>query len=209
MSLNVNGSYSRVYAAYSATKTTASGKAKYTGQAKDAAAEAAARKGDEFVKTPPQQPVTYKPDMDKVSAMKGELKGNMAAFRAMVQGLFNTQGNYAMNAVDGLRDLIQNLEVDGAARAAAQEAVSEDGEWGVEATANRILEFAKAISGGDPSKIETLRKAVSDGFKAAEQVWGGKLPDISQKTYDRVMQGFDDWTAEANGEKEPAAAEAE
>jgi len=64
-----------------------------------------------------------------------------------------------------------------------------------EKTAERILNFAKSISGGDPSKIELLRNAVEKGFKEVEKIFG-KLPEISRKTYELVMKGFDDWKSE-------------
>ncbi len=42
-------------------------------------------------------------------------------------------------------------------------------------------------------KMDTFKK----GFSQAEKQWGGKLPDISQKTYDAVMKGFDDMAEKA------------
>ncbi|SHH37186.1 hypothetical protein SAMN02745221_02217, partial [Thermosyntropha lipolytica DSM 11003] len=41
-------------------------------------------------------------------------------------------------------------------------------------------------------KIEMLRGAIIEGFKAAEAVLGG-LPEISKKTYELVMQKLDAW----------------
>ena len=35
------------------------------------------------------------------------------------------------------------------------------------------------------------------GFKEAEKAWGGKLPEISQKTYDEVLKRFDEWENES------------
>ena len=64
-----------------------------------------------------------------------------------------------------------------------------------EKTAERILNFAKSISGGDPSKIELLRNAVERGFKEVEKIFG-KLSEISKKTYELVMKGFDEWKGE-------------
>ena len=34
-----------------------------------------------------------------------------------------------------------------------------------------------------------MREAFKKGYKQAEDTWGGKLPEISQKTYDAVMAG--------------------
>ncbi len=160
------------------------------------------KKEDTFEKSTPSTSQTYKPDMDKVNAMKADLQGNVAAFKKMVQGLFGKQGNLANSA-----SMSQLLNIDKKTQMEAQAAISEDGEWGVNAVAGRILDFAKAISGGDPAKIETLRKAVEDGFAAAEKVWGGSLPGISYDTKDKIMQGFDEWAAEAN-EGTAAAAKA-
>jgi hypothetical protein len=87
--------------------------------------------------------------------------------------------------------------VDSETQAAAQEAISEDGYFGVNKTSERIIEFAKALSGGDKSKIESLRNAFEEGFESAKEAFGGELPEISQQTYDKVMQGFDDWAKEA------------
>lgn len=83
--------------------------------------------------------------------------------------------------------------MDAATKAQAQEDVSEDGYWGVKQTSERILDFAKALTGGDPSKIDEMKAAFEKGFKAAEKLWGGELPEISQKTYDAVMKGFEEW----------------
>lgn len=148
---------------------------------------------------------TYSPNMNKVDAMKSSFERQVSAFNKMVEGLFSRQAGGKkgksfdlMSAIDqgNLKQRLQGLEVDAATSAQASAMIAEDGEWGVEQTATRILDFAKALSGGDSSKIETLRKAVEKGFKQAEAVWGGTLPDISQQTYDRVMEGFDAWASE-------------
>lgn len=74
----------------------------------------------------------------------------------------------------------------------AQELISEDGEFGVKKTAERIVQFAKAISGEDKSKIGELKEAIEQGFKEAEKVLGG-LPEISKKTREEVMKRLDEW----------------
>ena len=128
----------------------------------------------------------YVVDADKVNSMKSELANNLSAFKKMVMVLLRNQGHEFNKAAD-------IVEIDEAVQLQAQAAIADDGYWGVEQTADRILEFAKAISGGDPAKIELLRDAFIEGFKAAEAAWGGTLPDISSKTFERVMQGFKEW----------------
>ena len=65
--------------------------------------------------------------------------------------------------------------------------------WGVEQTSDRIVDFAKALSGGDPAKADTMLEAFKKGFKAATKSWGKELPDISQRTYDAVLKKMDAW----------------
>lgn len=79
----------------------------------------------------------------------------------------------------------------------AAEAISKDGEWGIDAVATRLMDMAVALAGGDNSKISELRGAVEDGFKAAGAVIGDELPSVCQDTYTETMKRFDYW--EENG----------
>ena len=89
------------------------------------------------------------------------------------------------------------FEVDEATKLQAQKDIAEDGYWGVNQTSDRIIDFAKALTGGDPSKIEDMRDAFKKGYEQAEKTWGGKLPEISKQTYDAVMEKFDKMAEEA------------
>jgi len=84
--------------------------------------------------------------------------------------------------------------------AKAQEDVSDNGYFGVKQTSERILNFAKAITGGDPEKMEKMQKVVEKAFKQVGAIFGGldKMPVISQKTYDAIMKGFADFAAANN-----------
>lgn len=77
-------------------------------------------------------------------------------------------------------------------------AISDGGAWSVDATASRIVDLSAKIANGDMDMLEKMRDAFLKGYKAAENAWGGKLPDISQKTYDEVLKRFDkikaDWS---------------
>ena len=77
--------------------------------------------------------------------------------------------------------------------AKAKEDISEDGYWGVEKTSDRILEFAKALTGDDPEQADKMLAAFKKGYEQATGTWGKKLPDISSKTYDAVVEKFDAW----------------
>ena len=93
-----------------------------------------------------------------------------------------------------------DFTVDAATKAQAQADIAEDGYWGVQQTSDRILDFAKALAGDDPEKLENMRAAFEKGYKQAEKTWGGELPDISKQTFDAVMKGFDELTGKVSTE---------
>ena len=73
----------------------------------------------------------------------------------------------------------------------AQALVAEDGYFGVEKTSQRIVDFAIDAFGQDPSKLEQMKDAIDQGFREAQQAFGGALPEISQQTYDAIMEKLD------------------
>lgn len=78
----------------------------------------------------------------------------------------------------------------------AQKAISEDGDWGVNAVASRIFDLASAIAGNDPEQLEKMRAAVEEGFKQAGITWKNaigqdKMPQITQDTHAEIMSRFD------------------
>ena len=99
---------------------------------------------------------------------------------------------------DGIWKLIASgeYEVDAETQKAAEKAIAEDGYWGVEQTSQRIVSFAKALVGGDVSRLEEMKEAFIKGFEAAGAAWGGELPGIAAQTYNAVMQRFDEWAQE-------------
>ena len=145
---------------------------------------------------------TYKTDSEKVNAMKADLDNNIDALGQMLMKLLDTQGSIRNVATDNLHKLVNKITESGGieelAKSEAAALISEDGYWGVNRTAQRVLDFAKALGGGDPEKIELLRGAFRDGFKQAESLWAGELPEISHKTFEKMMRGFDDWSNDAN-----------
>lgn len=149
---------------------------------------------------------TYKPNTALVNKMKADAEARTEQLKSLVEKLISGQGN-AIGQSDNIWSFLRkgNFTVDAATKAQAQADIAEDGYWGVTQTSDRILDFAKALSGGNPDKIEELRNAFKKGFEQATKTWGDKLPDISQRTYDAVMEKFDAWAAEG---KTPAAPEA-
>ena len=145
-----------------------------------------------------------KVDSDLIAKLKADADARLSQLKGIVEQLISKQGTASKNASiwDQFRQGILDgtIEVDEATAKQAAEDISEDGYWGVKQTSERILDFAKAITGGNAEKAEQMRDAIKQGFEAAAKLWGDELPEISQKTYDAVMKGIDDWKAEIKTE---------
>lgn len=146
---------------------------------------------------------TYTPNTNLINKLKADADARTAQLRSLVEKMMSGQANTYGKANDIWSFLREgNFTVDPATKAQAQADIAEDGYWGVKQTSSRILDFATALTGGDPDKIEEMRAAFEKGYKQAEKTWGGKLPDICQQTYDAVLKGFDDMAAAAGKTEE-------
>ncbi len=142
-----------------------------------------------------------------VAQMKKDAEERTAQLRNMVAKMISSQGAKIGQADSIWRFLASgDYTVSPEVKAQAQKDIAEDGYWGVEQTSDRIIEFAKALTGGDESKVEEMRNAFEKGFKMATGAWGSKLPDISQRTYDAVMKKFDEWAGVENAQAAENAA---
>lgn len=143
-------------------------------------------------------PKTYTPNTALVEQMKADQASLQKQMLSYVQESLMGQGNALASTDDIWKFLASgNFTVDEAARAEAQKSLEEGGYWSVENTATRIVDFAKALTGGDSSKIETMRDAIDKGFKEATKVWGKELPDITKDTYASIQKKLDDWAKES------------
>lgn len=140
----------------------------------------------------------YVQNTELINKMKADAEEHSKQLRNIVEQMMGKQSQTYGIANDMWKFLASGkFEVDEATKLQAQEDISEDGYWGVKQTSGRILDFATALTGGDPSKIEDMRKAFEKGYKQAEKTWDGELPDISKQTYDAVMAGFDKMAEDA------------
>ncbi len=129
-----------------------------------------------------------------VQKLKADNQSQINSFKSMVEGMLNKQGFAARNSDDMWKMLASgNFKVDAATAQAAKDAISEDGYWGVNQTSDRIFEMAKALTGGDSSKMDKMLEAFEKGFKQATKAWGKSLPDISNQTAAAVKQKFADY----------------
>lgn len=148
---------------------------------------------------------TYKPDTATIAKMKADADARTEQLRSLVEKMMTKQG-VAIGTADSMWSFLAkgDFTVDEATRAQAQADIADDGYWGVDQTSDRILDFAKALSGNDPEKADLLLDAFKKGFKEATKSWGQDLPDISQRTYDAVVEKFNKWK---NGTEETEAAQ--
>lgn len=143
-----------------------------------------------------------------VAQLKADQEKRQAQLTSLVQDMISKQTN-TFGAANNIWQFLAkgDFTVDAATKKKAQEDISEDGYWGVKQTSDRIVSFATALAGNDSESLKKMRDAFLKGYEQAEKTWGGKLPDISQRTYDAVLEKLDklikptaeDTTASADG----------
>lgn len=146
----------------------------------------------EIGKSKSESSPVYKVDRSEIQRLWNAANKSTQALRDLVQTAILRQEKTAEKVFSGE----EILEIDAEAKAEAEKLISVDGEYGAKQTADRIMEFAKALSGGDKGKISELRDAIKQGFQEASDALGG-LPDVSQKTYDEIMARLDQWEAQS------------
>ena len=125
-----------------------------------------------------------------IDQLKAESQKSFDNLKKMIDNMLKKQGmSFDLSSSDHM------INIDPATRAEASEMIGENGPYGVEAMSDTIVDFAIAISGGDKSKFDTLKAAIDKGFNEAGKALGG-LPEISMKTYDRIMEKLDIWKNE-------------
>ncbi|ARK24073.1 hypothetical protein SporoP37_04840 [Sporosarcina sp. P37] len=153
---------------------------------------------DQYIPSETVKSVTYekpsaKADTATIERLKAESEQAYENLRNIVRELLERQGITMKEALSGEKEVV----VDEQTRLQAEAAISDGGEFSAENVSDRIIEFANAISGGDKSTFEVLKNAIEEGFHAAKQALGGTLPDVSQKTYELVMEKLNNWKEEA------------
>ena len=202
--MQVNMNYdvaSRQYnqAVQQAQSTTAADK---TGAAsKQATTGAAAKPDTDRVELSKDTDITKMSASDRaalVKSLKDDLNNQMSRFTNMMTQMFQKQGITASQAQgDDFWKMIANgnFTVDEKTKSEAQQAISEDGFWGVKQTSQRIFDFAQALAGDDVDTMKKMQAAVEKGFEQAGAAWGGELPSISGETHSAVTKLFDDYYA--------------
>lgn len=131
-----------------------------------------------------------------VKKLQGEQQARQDGLIKIVKDMMLGQGQTYNNANDVWKFLASGeYTVTEAAKAQAQEDISENGYYGVKQTSERLFEFASALAGDDVDKMEEMQKAMEKGFKQATKAWGRELPSICRETIDAANKMFDDYYA--------------
>lgn len=134
-------------------------------------------------------------DSSEISALKEMADQANENLRRIVENLILKQGSdYQIFKINGLASRHQSPVSD---IEKAKSAISEDGEFGVKAVSDRLVNFAISISGGDKTKVSELKLAIDNGFAAAKNALGGYLPPICNETYNETMRKLDAWVQES------------
>jgi anti-sigma28 factor (negative regulator of flagellin synthesis) len=131
-----------------------------------------------------------------VESLKSDLNTQTTRFTNMMMQMFNKQGITGLQAGSDAfwRQIASgNYTVDAQTKAEAQQAISEDGYWGVKQTSQRIFDMAKAIAGDDTEMMKKMQNAIEKGFEQATAAWGKELPGICGETHTAINGMFDEY----------------
>lgn len=134
-------------------------------------------------------------DQISIESLKAESEKAYANLRRIVEDMLRRQGIEVEKLDSFTEEEFKNIKVDEQAREEAKQMIEGDGPLSPEKVSDRIVDFAKAISGGNKEKLSLLREAIEAGFDAAEEHFG-ELPEISTKTHDLITEKLDAWENE-------------
>ena len=119
------------------------------------------------------------------------------------------QGGLSFNAPKNLSEILSGLDLasigyngkslNELSSDEANDLISENGFFGIANTADRIASFVLNGAGDDVEKLKAGREGVANGFEDAKKIWGGVLPEISQKTIEKTLETLDKKIAELGG----------
>ncbi len=142
---------------------------------------------------------TEKLTKDELKDIKAQIQSNANAFTfdaASVQSVTQNKSESFTDQYQGFQSFLKDIGYNGKPIAnlsqdEAAQLVSEDGIFGIKQTSERIAQFVIAGANGDEDLLRAGREGMLQGFKDAEKMLGGKVPDISQKTMQAATEMVD------------------
>jgi len=142
---------------------------------------------------------TEKISKEEAMELKAQIVENANAYAlksANIQGELVSQKVDFKEAYADFQSFMKDIGYEGKpiaelSQVEAAELVSEDGMFGITQTSERIANFVINGAGGDEDRLRAGREGMLQGFKMAEEMWGGELPEISQKTMQAATEMVD------------------
>lgn len=123
--------------------------------------------------------------------------------------MLNITGSFGNNTSANVNDLFKMIDfsaigysgkpLNTLSQSEAADLVSDKGFFGMENTAKRVADFVIQGAGNDLEKLKAGKEGVIDGFNQAQKLWGGNLPEISQKTQEMLLKMIDERINELGG----------
>jgi len=142
---------------------------------------------------------TEKISKDEAAELRAQITDNANAMMfkstSIQANIANPKDDFAQNYED-FQSFLSGIGYEGKpiaelSQSEAAELVSEDGIFGIKQTSERIANFVIDGAGGDEDRMRAGREGMLQGFKDAEAMWGGELPEISQKTMQAAIEMVD------------------
>lgn len=98
-----------------------------------------------------------------------------------------------MSDVGAINDILSKMGYDGKSfgdltQSDAAQLISDDGFFGIDNTAKRVADFVINGAGDNLEMLKAGLEGVKQGYNEAQKMWGGQLPEISQKTQDKLLE---------------------
>jgi hypothetical protein len=142
---------------------------------------------------------TEKLSKDEVKELRQQIVENANAYMfkstSIQANVISTQDKFTQDYED-FKSFLSEIGYEGKpiaelSQEEAAELVSEDGIFGIKQTSERIANFVINGAGGDENLLRAGREGMLEGFKMAEKMWGGELPEISQITMQKATEMVD------------------
>ena len=142
---------------------------------------------------------TEKISVDEAKELRAQISQNaqemMMSSVSIQTNTLSTQDKFTKNYED-FQTFLKGIGYEGKpiaelSQEEAAELVSEDGLFGITQTSERIANFVINGAAGDEDRMRAGREGMIQGFKEAEAMWGGELPEISQKTMAKAIEMVD------------------
>ncbi|MCJ8326676.1 MAG: hydrogenase-4 component G [Campylobacterales bacterium] len=113
----------------------------------------------------------------------------------------NTEALDFLSGKDAWNSNLKEIGYDGKAitelsSSEAKGLLAKGGFFSIDETSLRVSSFVISLSDNNIDALQESRKGIVQGFKEAEKMWGGELPEISYQTQEKTLEIIDKKIAE-------------